>query len=58
MRHCTRCGNEYSGNELSDCLCPYCAENQNMLDDCERDGRRELADFQANQRERREYHER
>lgn len=56
MTYCIRCGATLEPDNGTG-LCSYCAPDEQMLDDCERDGRRELADFEANQRERREYHE-
>ena len=58
MIYCIRCGAEIEPERQStSAYCHQCEADIDMLDDCEMDGRRETADFEAAQRERRDYHE-
>lgn len=57
MMYCVRCGATLEPDNSTG-LCYLCAPDEQMLDDCDRDGRRETAEFEAVQRERRDYHER
>ncbi len=56
MKRCRYCGIDLDPRNRTD-MCPHCQADECMLDDCERDGRREIAQYEAEARERRDYHQ-
>lgn len=55
MIYCVRCGAKLDPDDSIGC--DRCAPDEQMLDDCDRDGRRETAEYESAKRERREYHQ-